>query len=138
MSPVTISLYNLSSFDFPTKPYKRPTLWIKFLCAVDRWIKKRLPEEPQLMPAMRYAQIDTDDLRDMIETHADQIYKTYGSDPIYIVIGAKQFRELAFHTLEMSEAAIVGLPHNYYHMKLVVVPWIDGLFALPPLKEFAR
>lgn len=137
MRPILkVPVYTMRTFDVPTGPYPRFTCWTKLLIKLQCWLDTKIPKLVQpAVEVAHYHSLDLTDLWEATSDHVEQIVAAYGKYPAYLVLGADQARELMHTTLDFSEAINVELPEPFFGTKLLVIPWIDGLFCLPPIKE---
>ena len=82
-------------------------------------------------------EIDTSKILDLIRSMANDILYTQGIFPEYIIVGhdylEKIKQEVRFLTMINHQEIGFEYLETFFGMKIVLVPWIDGVFLLPEL-----
>lgn len=134
---------SLDTFQYNAKG-KYP--WLQKLCfKALRWLRaSALLQEGEV----RRVRLDLDDLVKAIMINQSDVEYIYHKRAKFLIVGHDKFKELAkceefdyhFFDIPSNYRANVGydrepMPYLFRGLRVVVVPWIDGMFVLPDLEQ---
>lgn len=115
----------------------RSALWVLRKCHAELWGSWH-----DEVPAYDVAELDTSRLMEMVSRNARNIRMLYNQEAKYIVVGYDKFLELVRVKSELMYFSTDFTAHlngidgvRVMGLKLVVVPWVDGIFVLPDLEK---
>ena len=111
---------------------QRVCLWVLGVLGAEYWGRKI---------EIRTLRIKLDSLSNMILKNAETARRVYGKRCRYVLVGRKQMAELRQERKNVE--SLITLPHVNNHiynrtfrgMKVVYVPWMDGVLTLPELDK---
>lgn len=116
--------------------------WLQRICF---WILKKIgANHYDTKVDIKRVEINLNELTDAVLRQAAEVYERENKKPAYLIIGRKQEMELTrqasnhlfmFHVPHTYRANVSSRHYEniFAGMKVVVVPWIDGIFVLPEL-----
>lgn len=108
-------------------------------------LKLKAFEDESIYESVKTHTIVRDDIVKWINLHQHEIIKSYGSEPEYILIGPEELYKLEqeliihldnFFVRSFPNKEGYDLPYRYEYrgLKILLVPWMKGIVALPNFK----
>jgi hypothetical protein len=132
--------FRVNRLELPKSPKRQSPKWMKPY--LDK-MYSYLGEFQSAGIAVEYETvvIDFSSILDGLHAHIREISYSTGLTPKYLIIGRDKYYELSGQVLKEMPYIIGPYPHDrleIFGLKVVIVPWIDGLFCLPDLGALQR
>lgn len=88
--------------------------------------------KPQIGETVKTVEIDPQDIFKESKQVIDAFYRIYGNLPEYLIIGIEKYQELNYHVAFKYDLRIQT---HICGVKFLVLPTIEGIVALPNLKN---
>jgi hypothetical protein len=140
----TFATYRVDREKFAHSPKRQAPRWLyRLFKKAHAWLGEFVNEP--VTSSIKTTTVDFSKKFDGILQHINEVQRTTGLRPKFLIVGREAYYELSGEILgkypfmfpyppDRQEAR----PDSLFGLQVVVVPWIDGMFCLPDLDRLIR